>query len=113
MPVVAAQPSAAVTPGTTKTSMPWRSAWSRSAAPEDEGIATLEPHDLPAGAGMRHQQGIDLVLGVAVPSAPLADIDVLGVPARVAEDCLADQLVMQDHVGRLEQLQGTQGQQVR
>ncbi len=52
-----------------------------AAAAEDEGVAALEPHHLPARARQLHEQGVDVVLRHAVVVALLADIDALGIVA--------------------------------
>ncbi|MNT82784.1 hypothetical protein D3C72_2225640 [compost metagenome] len=71
-----------------------------AAAAENEGIAALEPHDPAAGAGMLDQQRMNARLGrVMVFTGQLAHRHAFGVAARQRHDLVADQPVIQDHVG--------------
>ena len=83
-----------------------------AAAAEDEGIAALEAHDAAAGLRLPGDQRVDLVLALAVVALALADIDPLGVAAREIEHARPDQLVVDHHVGALDQPQRAQRQQI-
>ena len=66
-----------------------------------------------AGLGMLGDQGVDLVLGLAVVALALADIDALGIAAHEIEHRRADQIVIDHHLGALDQAERAQGQQIR
>ncbi len=84
-----------------------------AAASEDEGVAALQPQDPLALPRELDQQRGDLGLGQGVVLGHLADIDALRVAAHQVEDRLADQPVVEHHVGLLHQAQGPEGEQVR
>ena len=84
-----------------------------AAAPEHEGVAALEPHHAAAGARMLQHQRVDAVLADVVVGGLLAHFDELGVAARQRQHAGADQAVVQDHVGLVEQAQRTQREQAR
>ena len=113
-PASAAQPSAAVMPGTTTTGTPAarRCFELLAAAAEHERIAALEPHDALAGARRFDQAAIDLILADAALPAPLADEHALGIASRPVEDRRRDQLVVEHDVGILQRMQRTQRQEV-
>ena len=60
-----------------------------------------------------NQQFADLLLRHGVVLFHLTDIDALGVPAHEIEDAVADEPVVQHHVGLLHQAKCTKCQQVR
>ena len=60
---------------------------------------------------MRDDQGVDLGLRLRVPAARLGDRNQLGLAARIVEHAVADEAVVQDHVGRLERAHRLQRQQ--
>ncbi|CUI54064.1 Uncharacterised protein [Achromobacter sp. 2789STDY5608628] len=83
-----------------------------AAAAEDEGVAALEPHHAAAQAGVLDQQGVDARLGrVMVLARQFAHRDAFGVAARQRHDVVADQPVVQDHVGLVQRAQRLQRQQ--
>ena len=83
-----------------------------AAAPEDEGIATLEPDDAPPLRRVMKEKRVDLVLGAGMPTGRLAHIDALGVAAREFDDLGPDQAIVHDDIGIPQQPQRTQRQQI-
>ena len=81
-------------------------------APEDEGIAALEAHDIAALAGFAYEQGVDIVLGKRVMRAPFGDRDQPRIGPRERQDRCVHQTVMHDQVGAFDQARGAQRQQV-
>ena len=101
MPACAGAATPAVTPGTTSKSTPGRAQrlGLLATAAEDERVAALQPHDLaPGGRVLDEQRGRD-VLGHLPAAADLADVDQLGLGARVRERLRRDQAVVEHHVG--------------
>ena len=84
-----------------------------AAAPEDERIAALQAQHTFALAGEAHQHFADLILRHGVVLGLLADKDTLGVAADQVEDAVADQPVVQHHVGLLHQPECAEGKQIR
>ena len=79
-----------------------------AAAPEQIGVATLEPHDLPALLSMLDEQQVGLLLGHVLSARHLAHRDLLG--ARVlVHDVLRRETVVEDDVGLLHCLQPGDG----
>jgi len=84
-----------------------------AAAAEHEWIAALEPdHAFPGERVLQHEL-VDALLRGVVLRGLLADFDELGVAARQLQHVAADQSVMQDHIGLVEQAQCAQRQQAR
>ena len=84
------------------------------AAPaEHERITALQAHHAPSGARVFQQEGVDAFLGGVVLARVLGDFDEFGIAPGEPQDVRADQAVVQDHVGLVEQAQGAQGQQPR
>ena len=110
----AAQPSAAVTPGTIVTSMPWRRRYAAFLASpaEHHRIAALEADDAAATAGVFQQQGVDLGLLHGVSAGAFAGGDAFGVAAGEFQHAGADQVVVQDHIGTLDGADRGQGQKL-
>src|SRR3954453_12541421 len=71
-------------------------------AAEDEGITTLEANDGAAAARRLDQAAVDLLLADAGLSLALADEHALGVAARPVKHGLADQIVIEHHIGALQ-----------
>ena len=114
MPADAAQPRAAVTPGTIATG---RARCAQrldllAAAAEDEGIARLQAHHRLAGAHAADQLGVDLVLRPAGVAFALADRDELGVAARARQHRRRHEVVVQDGVGLAQELRGLERQKI-
>ena len=111
-PASAAQPSAAVMPGTTMTGTSCGAQIVKllAAAAEHEGIAALEAHDVEAAAGGIAQAAVDLVLADARCAAALADEHAFGVAPRAIENPGRDELVVENDVGALQRVQGPQRQ---
>ncbi len=84
-----------------------------AAAAEDQRIAALQPHHPPPGAPVLDQQPVDLLLRHLRPAALLADVDQFRVRPRVLERLLRDQAVVEDDVGRGDQLDRADRQQPR
>ena len=84
-----------------------------AAAPEDEGVAALEPQHPPALAGETHEQAVDLLLLHRVPVGVLAGVDPVRVPAHQIEDLVGDEAVVDHHVGLLEEAHGAKAEQIR
>ena len=82
-----------------------------AAAPEDEGIAALETHDGLAFQRLAHEQLADVVLRHRVVAGHLADEDALGGRRDQVEDAGADQIVIDDDFGRLQQTRAFQRDQ--
>ena len=110
-----AAPCAVVMPGTTSTGDPGGAAGGELfvGAAEDHRIAALEPHHAAAGFGERDHQRVDVVLPARDFVPGLADQHFLGFAAREIENVGGDQIVEQDHVGRLQRAHGAQRQQFR
>src|SRR3546814_7772505 len=70
-----------------------------AAAPEDEGIAALQAHDLLAGLCLADDQRVDPVLPHRVAAALLGDADPLDVRRDQGEHARADQSVANDQIG--------------
>ncbi len=60
---------------------------------------------------MFQQQGMDAILRGVMVAGLLGHFDELGVAARQGQYVLADQAVVQNHIGFVKQAQGAQGQQ--
>ena len=84
-----------------------------AAAAEDETVAALQPHDAFAGARVFQHQCVDLFLRHVVMAGFLAHFDAFGIAARKFQHLGADQAVVQDHIGLVEQAQPAQGEQTR
>jgi hypothetical protein len=67
--------------------------------PEDERIAPLEPHHDPAGQGVVHEEGVDVLLPAGVISRRLADEDALRLGRRLRQQGFRDQPVVDHHLG--------------
>ena len=72
-----------------------------AAAPEDEGIATLEPCDALARGGKVQQELVNALL-LRVIANRLADGNALGVPTRTLQDRIRNQSVVEDDIGLLQ-----------
>ena len=111
----AAAPCAAVMPGTTSTAMPAarQAAISSPARPKISGSPPLSRTTRrPLLASVDHQR-VDVVLLAGGAVAGLADQHLLGLAAREFEHVTDDQIVEQDHVGRLQRAHRAQRQQLR
>ena len=75
-----------------------------AAAPKDEGIAALEPHDGLALLRLRREQRADVLLAHRVMGGCLADVDALRIRRRPAEDALIREAVVDDDLRPLEAL---------
>ena len=82
-----------------------------AAAAEHERVAALQPHHALAGLRERDQLRIDLGLRVAAVAGMLADADAFRIATRQLQHLVADQAVVQDHVGFVQHAQCAQGQQ--
>ena len=87
-----------------------------AAAPEDERVAALEPHDLLAVAGEGDEQLVDGVLRHRVVAGELADVDDLGAErdalgGEPVEHPAGAEPVGDDHVGRLERAESAEREQ--
>ena len=82
-----------------------------AAATEHQRVAALEPHDPAPGAAVLDEQPVDLRLRHLRPAALLADVDELGIRARVPQRLRRDQAVVEDDVGRGDQLDRADGEQ--
>lgn len=69
-----------------------------------------QPHDTAAGAGLGHQNGVDLGLGGGGAKAFLADIDPRHMGRDQRQHLIADQPVMDDHIRPGQRLIGSQRQ---
>ena len=100
-PIDAAQPSAAVMPGTTSTrdACSFERCLFLAAAAEDVGIAALEAHDAAPGLGFGDQDAVDLALLGRGLIGSLADRNADRIAARHFEDGGADKAVVDDDVG--------------
>jgi hypothetical protein len=74
-----------------------------SSAAKDERITALESNDAAIGAGMLDHEGIDFVLRDCLRAAALANIENFGAWRRKLENCLRDQVVVEDDVGCLDE----------
>ena len=83
-----------------------------AATAEDERIAALEANHRLAGLGALDQQRVDLVLRHAVRALGLADRDQLGLAPRVIEHALADQAIVENHVGGFQRAHRLHGEQL-
>ena len=84
-----------------------------AAAPENVGVAALEPGHHVALFGLAHQQGVDLVLGQGVVARHLAHVDQFGVGPGVPQQAVVGQGVVNHHVRRGQGVPGLEGQQAR
>jgi hypothetical protein len=82
-----------------------------AAAPEHEGIAALEPQHPLALAGQLHQAVGNIGLLGRRPAAALACVFELAAGPRQAQHLLADQRVVDHHVGLAQAVQCEQGQE--
>ena len=108
----AAAASAAVTPGATSKAM--SAAASAAAflagAPEDQRIATFQPHHAFAFAGQADEQGIDVGLRGRSPRLGFANGETFGARRSERNDFTGHQPVMDNRIGRLDDADGTQRQ---
>ena len=74
-------------------------------AAEHEGVASLEAYDPAAGAAELHEQGVEVVLLHRRRARLLADVSELRLGARPFEGPRRDEAVVEDHVGRGDQLE--------
>src|SRR5581483_2610522 len=72
---------------------------------EDERVASLQPDDDVAGPAQLDEQRVDLVLPHRVAAGLLADVAEVGVGAGAVERARRDQAVVEDRVGRRDQLE--------
>ena len=114
-PAYAPQATAAVMPGTTSNAMPCAREELEflAAAPEDERIAALEPHDTATEARMLEHELVDALLRRGMTARLLADADARGIAARECEHLLRHEAVVQDDVRLLQRAQRIQRQQAR
>ena len=82
-------------------------------ATEHKGVATFKTNYPFACLGMRHQQGIDLILRYAMRSSFLANTDTLGIATHQVQYLGRNQLIVEHHLGLLDLLQPLEGQQSR
>ena len=82
-----------------------------AAAAKNESVATLQAHHTLAGAGVFEHERMDCFLRYMMMARCLADFDAFSVAAGEVEHFGADQTVVQDHVGFVEQTQAAQRQQ--
>ena len=82
-------------------------------APEDQRIATLQPHHVRTQRRKFYQQSIDFRLRHALAAAALADIVELRGLRNQFENARADQIVVQDNFRRTKNPRGFQRQQLR
>ena len=114
MTAVAAQPAAAVTPGTISNGDAGleQRLDLLAAAAEDQRVAALEPDHALTELAAPHQERVDLGLAHEVAGPLLADIDQLGRRVGQAEDAGADQPVVDHDLGLAQQARGLEGQQL-
>ena len=84
-----------------------------AAAPEDEGIAALEPHHAPALFRMLDQQGVDFLLRAADRARRLAHADSLRIAPCEIEHRGGHQSIVQDYIGILQRAQRLERQEFR
>ena len=84
-----------------------------AAPPEDERIATFQPHDPLSLTAEPNQQIVDLLLGCAVGAGSLADVVQFGVRARPSQDGAVDEGIEDDGVRFAQELPAPQGEQFR
>jgi len=84
-----------------------------AAAPEDERIAALEPDHPLTRASQPYQEGVNRLLGDALPAAAFAHGDDPGLGWIKGLEGRIQQGICQDHLGRLESPQASEGQIVR
>jgi hypothetical protein len=82
-----------------------------AAAPEHERIATLQAHNVLAGAGVLDQEAGGLLLRELRALPLLADVDALGPHRRPGHRRRRDQAVVEDHVGPRHELERAAGHQ--
>ena len=83
-----------------------------AAAAEDERVAALEAHHAPPGAGVLHQHRADLLLRHPVAPGRLAGVDQDGVGRGEVQQPLGSQAIVDHDLGRLQQTEPADGQQV-
>ena len=100
-------------PGTISYSIPASRSASASSPPRPNtnGSPPFSRTTRLPGAPVLHQQPVDLVLRHLRPAALLADVDQLGLGARVPERARRDQAVVEDDVGGAEQLDRADGEE--
>src|SRR5215472_5734137 len=109
----AAQPSAAVIPGTTTTGTPASRRYSNSSPPRPntKGSPPLSRTTRrPARAAATRRR---LISSCPMPAAPLADEHLLGAASGAIEHGRGHQLVVEHHIGVRERMQRAQGQKIR
>jgi hypothetical protein len=80
-----------------------------AAATEDERIAALEADSRATGACLLDEQGVDLLLGQGRRTRPLTDVAQLGLGAGTVERPSRDEPVVEDGVGRGDELERATG----
>jgi len=76
-----------------------------SPAAEDVWISTLQTNDLFAGAGITGQHAVNFFLRLGVLGALLADVHDFSVAPRVGKQARSGQVVVEDHIGPLDEVQ--------
>ena len=84
-----------------------------AAAAEHERISALQPHDATSGRPVLEQQPLDLGLRHRRTATLLAGIQELGVGSSAIQRRRRNQAVVDDHVGRRDQLERARRQQAR
>ena len=84
-----------------------------AATTEHKRIAALEPDDALAAAGVFEHQRVDAFLRGVVSAGFFRNFDEFGIAPGHVQHISADQAVVQNHVGLVEQAQRAQGQQPR
>ena len=84
-----------------------------AAAPEDEGVASLQPDDAPALRRLRNEQGVNVVLASALAAGRFARVDHLGVHAGAPQEARVHEPVVDDNVSRLQQPEASDSDEPR
>jgi hypothetical protein len=84
-----------------------------AASAEDERITALQPDDELALSGALHQQLIDSLLRDARGAGLLPDVEQFGVGPGSHQNVVRDEAIVDDHVGRDDQLEGPRRDQPR
>lgn len=80
-----------------------------AAAAEDHGVAALKSDHTEAAFGKHEQKLFDLALHLLLLTAVFAHIDQLGCWVGQLQNLLADQAVVENHLGFLQHLPSPQG----
>ena len=83
------------------------------AAAENEWIPPFQPRNPPSGAGVLHQQAVDVPLGHGVTGPLLAHVDHFRFGVDLIEYAVRYQAIVEHHFRLLQQSPGAEGEQVR